>query len=309
MLKTDISSTSELVSVALAAERDAVQHYSGLAAKMCEFGNNEAGVLFEKLSSEARKHEKKLLEWAALQGLETTSGALPIRWDDPGVATHYDVQATDPYRCTPYKALAFAVHNQERAFRYYSYVSADSGDEDVCHYARVLARTELRRAASLRKRRRRAWHTQRSQQKNQPAFGPGVIHSITDLLAVTVCIEQFFTNLIDAAGHKYAQLRKLGISTRKCLSKHQKALDDGDQPGTEVTRALKKIAAWREQTMTESMDETATLRRLIADCDRSFVFYDSVVKLTRNEAVMLMAQDLSSLAMERIAELRRVTGT
>ena len=307
MFKTDIPSTSELVSIALAAERDAVQRYSGLAAKMNERGNNEAGVLFGKLSGEAREHEKKLIEWAGLEGLEVTAEALPISWEDPGVATHYDVQARDPYRCTPYKALAFAAHNQERAFRFYSYVSADSGDADVCHYARILARTELRRAASLRERRRRAWHAQRSLQRNQPALSPGVIYSIADLLAVTVCIEQFFSNLIDVAGHQYAELRNLAISTRKYLSTHQKALHDGDQPGTEVTRALKKIAAWREQTMVETKDATAALRRLIADCDRSFAFYDSVVKFTRDEPVMLMAQDLSSLAMERIAELRRVT--
>ncbi len=307
MVSTDIHSTSRLVSIALAAERDAVQRYSRLAAKMDQYENNESGVLFEELSDEAREHEKKLLEWATLEGLEITGETRPIGWDDPGVASHYDVQARDPYRSTPYKALAYAVHNEERAFRYYSYVAADSGDPDVCHYARILARTQLRRVASLREGRRRAWHEQRSLQGKQPGLAPGIVRSTVDLLAVTVCIEQFFINLIDLAGQDYEQLRNLAISTRKYLSEHERVLHEGGPPGKEVTSALKEIANWRKQTLSEKMGAANALRRLCADCDRSFAFYDSVVKSTRDEELMLMAQNLSGLAMERIAELRRVT--
>ena len=174
MISTDINSTSELVSIALAAERDAVFRYSGLAGKMNEHGNSEACALFNELSTEAREHEEKLAEWASLEEMAVSWEAQPIPWEDPGVAVHYDVQARDPYRCTPYKALAFAVHNEERAFRFYSYVAADSGDPDVCHYARVLARTELRRATALRDKRRRAWHVERKQQRARPRLGPAM---------------------------------------------------------------------------------------------------------------------------------------
>lgn len=307
MVRTDIHSTSRLVSIALAAERDAVQRYSGLAEKMSRFENDEAGSLFDELSGEAKQHEEKLAEWAELEGLNVTAETIPIGWEDPGVATHYDIQARDPYRCTPYKALAYAVHNEERAFRYYTYVAADSADADVCHYARVLARTELRRAASLRKRRRLAWHLQRDLQRKQPGLLPGIIQSTTDLLAVTACMEQYFINLIDVAQGGYPGVKNLAASTRKYLAEHQKILSEGESPGAGVTKALQNIANWRAKTLSDSNSALAALRRLCADCDRSFAFYDSVVKTTHNEEVMLIAQDLSSLAMERIAELRRVT--
>jgi hypothetical protein len=89
---------------------------------------------------------------------------------------------------------------------------------------------------------------------------------------------------------------------------HEKALHEGVSSGMGVSKLMKEIAIWREQILTETKDAATALRRLCADCDRSFAFYHSVVKTTRDESVMLKAQFLSSLAMERIAELRRVTG-
>ena len=131
MLGTDIQSTAELVSIALAAEREAVQRYSELASQMRQYGNDEAGALFERMADEERAHEKQLAEWATLSELAIMTDVGPVRWEDPGVATIYDAEAKDPDRCTPYKALAFAVHNEERAFRFYSYVAANSKDPDV----------------------------------------------------------------------------------------------------------------------------------------------------------------------------------
>lgn len=308
MLSIDIHSTAGLISIALAAEREAIRRYSELASKMREHGNDEAGALFERMIDEERAHEKQLMEWAALEGHVISTDVGPIRWEDPGVATIYDDEAKDPDQSTPYKALAFAVHNEERAFRFYSYVAAHSKDPDVRYHAEVLAHEELGHAALLRTLRRSAWHAQRSQPGTKPKIDPGVIHSIPDLLAATVCIEQFLAELMDVAGRELPDLKALAANTQEFLCACEKSLHEGDSPGTEVTTALKSIASWRERTLAATENAATALRRLCADCDRSFAFYDSVVTSAQDEAVMLMAQRLSTLALERIAELRRVTG-
>jgi rubrerythrin len=306
MLSTDIHSAAELVSIALAAEREAIRRYSELATSMREHGNAEAGALFERMIDEEQAHEKQLTEWAELEGLAISRDVGPIRWEDPGVATIYDAEAKDPDQSTPYKALAFAVHNEERAFRFYSYVAANSKDPGVRYHAEILAHEELGHAALLRAQRRRAWHAQRSQHGTEPKIDPGVINSIPDLLAATVCIEQFLADLMDAAGHELADLKTLAASTQEFLSTCEKALHEGDSPGAEITTALQSIASWRERTLIAAGNKAAALRLLSAGCDRNFAFYDSIVTSTQEESVMLMAQRFSTLALERIAELRRV---
>jgi rubrerythrin len=62
---------------------------------------------------------------------------------------------------TPYRALFIAVRNEERAFAFWSYVSAYSPNETIREYAEKMAREELRHASILRKERRHAYHERR----------------------------------------------------------------------------------------------------------------------------------------------------
>lgn len=308
MLGTDIQSSADLISVALAAEREAIRRYSELADRMRALGNDEAAALFERMIDEERAHEKQLTEWAALEDLPINRDIGPVRWEDPGVSTTYDAEATDPDQSTPYKALAFAVHNEERAFRFYSYVAANSRDPVVRSHAEVLAHEELGHAALLRAQRRRAWHAQRTQHGIEPKIDPGAINGIPDLLAATICIEQILADLIDAAGHEHTDLGTLASLTRELLSTCEKAQQEVVTPAAGLATALKSIASWRERTLAAAGNTAEALRLLSAGCDRNFAFYDSIVTSTRDESVMLMAQRFSGLALERIAELRTLTG-
>ncbi len=309
MPSTDIQSTEELVSIALAAEREAVRRYSELAAQMHEYGSTEVGALFERMAEEEREHEKQLIELANLSGIAIVKDMEPFSWEDPGIATIYDAEAKDPGQSTPYTALAFAVHNEERAFSFYSHVAANSSNPDVRYHAELFAHEELGHAALLRVHRRRAWHAQRNQQRTEPGINPEVIHSIPDLLVATVCIEQLLADLIDAAESEFPDLKVLEDNTREFMSTCEKSLHEGDSPGDEVTTALESVTSWREHLLAETGNAETALRRLCVNCDRSFVFYDSVVTQARDEAVMLMAQRFSLRALDRIAELRRATGT
>lgn len=59
---------------------------------------------------------------------------------------------------TPYRALAMAVRNEERAFAFWSYVAAYSKDSEIKQAAEAMAREELGHVSTMRKERRRAYH-------------------------------------------------------------------------------------------------------------------------------------------------------
>lgn len=308
MPSTDIHSTAELASIAIAGEREAIRRYSELASRMREYGNDEACALFEWMIDEERTQEKQLCEWANLENLAVDANIGPVRWNDPGVATIYDAAAIDPNRSTPYKALAFAVHNKERAFRFYAYVAATSKDPDVQTCAEMLAQEKLCRTAMLRAHRRRAWHVQRCRYGAEPKISPGAVSSVADLLAVIVCIEQCLVDLISTVVDEHPELQELVTSTQERLSTSTQALHDGDAPGAEITAALKSLTSWHARRIAVHEEGVAELQRLCVDCDRSFAFYDSVVASTQDESIMLMAQRLCAHSLQRLSVLRRLIG-
>ena len=305
-MNLEIRSTTKLISIALAAEREAIRRYAELAGKMKEDGHDKVGALFERMVVEEQAHEQKLTEWAALAGLVIDEDIEPVKWEDPGVATTYDAEAIDPHLSSPYKALAFAVHNEERGFRFYSYVAAHSNDPGVCEYAEILAREELGHAALLRGHRRRAWHAQRQRTEAEPDIDPATIHNTADLLAATVCIEQYIAPLMDALGNEYPDLKLLAAGTQEGLAKNEKTLLESDSPGTALAATLQSIASWRDRRSANPENSPGALRRLCGACNRSFEFYDAVVSLAEDESVMLAAQRQSATTLQRIAELRRL---
>ena len=168
MLSTKVKTTSDLMSIALQAEREAIRRYSELSVKMREAANEFAAALFERMVLEEQEHERLLLQWMAQEGIEENPKIDPVRWRDPNISTTYDDEARDPYQSSPYRALAFAVHNEEIAFRFYTHVAAESENETVRQYAEILAREELGHAALLRAERRLAYHAERKNNMVEP---------------------------------------------------------------------------------------------------------------------------------------------
>ena len=304
----DINSTADLISIALAGEREAIRRYAELAERMREQGNAEISTLYAGMVDEERKQEHQLTEWAELAGLAINTDIEPIRWDDPNVATIYDAQAVDPNQSTTYRALAFAAHNKERAFRFYAYVAATCTDPDVRAYAEMLAHEKLAHTALLRTRRRIAWHAQRNRYETEPRIDPGVIETTPDLLAAIVCIEEILVDLMHAATSESLDLQTLTASAQDLISSSNHELLAGSVASTEVTAALKSITSWYAQNSAAPDDGSTALQRLCTGCDRSFKFYDAVVASTQDEDILLMAQSLSLHAMERIMMLRQLNG-
>ena len=313
MLSTNVKNTGDLMSIALQAEREAIRRYSQLAANMHEANNDSAARLFERMVIEEQEHERLLLEWMVQENISENSEIGPINWRDPHVSTAYDEEARDPCYSTPYRALAFAVHNEEIAFRFYTHVAAESENEAVRKYAEILAREELGHAALLRAERRRAYHAEREARTVEPMLDPTAIHNEADLLTAAIHIDHYLAdemNMIDTDSPKIDSLIR---RTRQEISRNEcalggKAQNNEELPGKDIARNLETVKSYNMRMEENANSPDSRLQRLWACCDRSFAFYDAIVETTLDETIMLAAQRLSSSALDRIGILKQELG-
>ena len=309
MLTTDVQTASDLMSIALHAEREAIRRYIRLAEDMRRHGNQEAASLFERMIEEEREHERLIEEWAQLEGIQLRTDIGPVVWEDPQVPTVYDLEAVEPAYSSPYRALAFAVHNEERAFHFYAQVAATADHENVREYAETLAREELGHAALLRTMRRRAWRAEREAGRDEPDIDPAIIHTLADLFAVAHSAEHCLADNLAVLADKRPELEKIGAAMHGTMADIEARLNAAGEPGEAAARAVEAIEDYKGKTASISDDPDALLQRLRSDSDRCFAFYDTVVTHARDEAVMLAAQKLSESVLSRIDLLRDPVGT
>ena len=308
MLSTNVKTTGDLMSIALQAEREAIRRYSDLAEEMREGNNESAAALFERMVIEEQEHERLLLEWMEQENIDENPEIGSISWRDPNISTTYDDEARDPYYSTPYRALAFAVHNEEIAFRFYTHVAAESDNEAVCKYAEILAREELGHAALLRAERRRAYHAEREANVIEPRLDPKTVHNEADLLAAAIHIDHYLADEMKMFTSDSPEINSLEKETRQQIVSNENALSSKPSPGEDITRSLEKIKSYNSTMAENSDDPDSRLQRLCACCDRSFAFYDTVVETADDETIMLTAQKLTSSALDRIGILKQALG-
>ena len=309
MLNIEVKTTSDLMSIALYAEHEAVRRYARLAETMHRHGNQEAAAMFERMVEEEQAHEHMIEEWAKLEGVELRTDIGPVVWEDPQVPTDYDGEAVDPEYSSPYRALAFAVHNEERAFRFYIYVAATANDETMREHAETLAKEELGHASLLRAMRRRAWRAEKQTGHDEPGVEPRIIHTLADLLSVAASADHCLIDNVETIADSYPELGLFRAATNSILTDTKARLKSAGKPGMDVVRAIESIENYRRKTASLSDDPDALQQRLRTDSDRYFAFYDAVVTHTRDEAVMLAAQKLSESMLERISLLQDITKT
>jgi rubrerythrin len=310
MLSTRVKTTADLMSIALQAEREAIRRYTELSTRTREAGNESAAALFDRMVIEEKEHERLLLEWMARESIDANPGIGPISWRDPGVSTTYDDEARNPHHSTPYKALAFAVHNEEIAFRFYTHVASESDNEAVRKYAEILAREELGHAALLRAERRRAYHAERNASPAQPVLDPRSINSEADLLTVAIHIDQRLTATMNTITTDSPQLDALAREVQQQISSNENALailarSNSGMAADEIHGKLAQLDSCHQQTAEKTTNPD--LQRLSIYCDRSFAFYDAIVESTADEATMVAAQRLTSSALDRIGMLKQVS--
>jgi rubrerythrin len=309
MSSVHVNSIADLLSIALQAEHEAVRRYTQLAAIMREGNNTSAADLFERMVHEEEEHERLLQQWMAQDDIPVNAAIGPVRWRDPNVPKVYNEEACDPYYSTPYRALAFAVHNEEIAFRFYTHVAANTDDKEVRRYAEILAREELGHAALLRAERRRAYHAERLSDKRRTGLDPAAVHNIADLLTAAVEIESHMLTAMKSIEREIPAIAALASEMRQQIDDHRTQLDKLPTAGAAMRQILEQI--WQDdvQAQPKPDDPDAVIARLYADGDRSFAFYDAVVERADDENVMLTAQALASSALDRIETLKQLTGS
>ena len=313
MLSTRVKTARDLMSIALQAEHEAIKRYSQLASNMREAGNESAAALFERMVAEEQEHERLLLAWMAKESIHPNPDIGPIRWRDPQVSTTYNDEARDPHYSTPYKALAFAVNNEENAFRFYTHVAAESDNEAVRKYAEILAREELGHAALLRAERRLAFHAERETSAAEPGADPRNIQNEIELLAAAIQIDRYIADAIGKIDNDSAQLITLAREVQQQVNNNENALnrmapDYGGLTGAAIPMTLTPADSNEASTEGELVHPGSDLQRLSIYCDQSFAFYDAIVESTTDESMMRTAQSLTSSALDRIGILKQLAG-
>lgn len=153
-----LHSLDELFALANAMEHEAATKYAELAEEMQRQRRLDLAAVFADLAAAEREHVDSVQRWSRSRRGKPPDPTL-VRWEAPET---FDKDAAAEIRTsrlmTPYRALAMAVQNEERAFAFWSYVAAFSGDPEIKKAAEAMAREELGHVSTLRKERRRAYH-------------------------------------------------------------------------------------------------------------------------------------------------------
>lgn len=306
MLSFNVKTTRDLMTIALQAEREAIRRYGELQQKMQQFDNQPATQLFQRMVDEEKAHETLLQQWMEKLQLDENPAIAPVRWHDPNIPSVYNEEARDPVYSTPYRALAFAVHNEEIAFRFYTHVAANSTDSEIREFAEVLAREELGHAALLRSERRRAFHNERQHPHVEPRLNPAMVRTLGDLLQFTVFIDEHQGSQL-ATLDTTEVVAQLDTSIRHNLDDCKQQLERLHQNNPDITESLSALEDYYQSLDIRDKPAGYRLCRLLSNCDHAFSFYDGVVENSRDEETMLLAQKLSSLMLDRIALLKTVS--
>lgn len=305
MLSFKVKTPRDLMTIALQAEREAIRRYSELQIKMRQFDNQPATQLFARMVDEEKSHEKLLLEWMNKLQLDENPEIGPISWQDPNVLSVYNREARDPVYSSPYRALAFAVHNEEIAFSFYTHVAANTDDNEIREFAEVLAREELGHAALLRSERRRAFHTERQDPHTEPRLNPELITTRCDMLQCAVLIDECLADqlsTLDTTG----VTSQLNDSIQHNLDDCKQQLVGCNLQNPEISTYLERLAKYYKSLDIHHKPEGYKLSRLLSNCDHAFSFYDGVVENSRDEETMLLAQKLTSQMLDRIGLIKSI---
>jgi rubrerythrin len=170
-----LRSLDELFALAHAMEAEAANRYGELAEEMRRQNKPDLAVVFAQLAAAEREHVESVSRWS-----QARRGRLPdptlVRWEAPETFDQETATEVKTSRLmTPYRALAMAVRNEERAFAFWSYLAAYSEDPEIKKASETMANEELGHVATLRKERRRAYH-----REHDARGGDGTVQSRVD---------------------------------------------------------------------------------------------------------------------------------
>lgn len=283
----DVGSVEELMDIATGMEHEAATRYDQLATRMERQGDADMATLFRCMAELERDHERGIGRWAEREGRRRPLPA-HFAWRMP--ETFDDAEANV---LTPYRALGIAVRNEERAFAFYSYLSALARDGTIRGRAEALAREELNHVAELRKMRRKAFHVGRP-----PSSAPRA-RSIAELRAIAAGFDRGAEEVDRVV---VAALARVGANDAAVLFYRPEPAPQTDAPASAAVEAARASGVLRTGALTPK----GALALALRDADEVADAFLAMAEQATDEALLREAQRMAEHAMGRAALVRSV---
>lgn len=290
-----VTSVAELMAIAKVMEDEAARRYRDLASRMKLRHEDHLAELFGFLAEIEGKHADKIEERAHARGAAPLA-VLPIDWQVPET---FDEEEGASRLLTPYRALALAVRNEDRAFAFYSYIAADAPDESSRRLAEELAKDELDHARLLRRERRLAFRREkRASHAGEPR---GIPETLPELWRLAAEEES------RAARYHRAFAATLGTRDPAAAALFSRAAADEELHASQAETKLGRTGAPQQSRAAASAEEAtlgdATLEDALRLLEEGFERYSDIAERSRDEAVMNEAQQLAEAAVKRLSLL------
>jgi len=275
-----VRSLDEFFALAHAIETDAAARYSETARQLRHRGSNALADLFDRLAGAGRGHVSQITSWAAHRGEKSSVEARPP-WPIPDTFDAPPDEVAQSKLLTPYRALASAVRQEERAFAFWTYVSAHAEKRDVKEAAERMALEELEHVSVLRRERRKTFHAQ---------WPVAEIAERRVTAAVLAAKERRLAELIEQSptlsGGRDEWACMIVLASRDTASKLD-ALEAMKHP----TLSLPRLPA-------DLSDDPLAISELLVEA------YLNLADASKDANVVRLAQDLAGAAIYRLATLR-----
>jgi len=272
-----VHSLAELFAIAHAMESDAASQYAETARLLRQRGGGPLGDLFEQLAAAAMERVKQIEERARTRG-----GVPQVDWTPPWpVPDTFDMrpeEAGQSRMLTPYTALAAAVHREERAFAFWSYVSAHAERADVRNTAEMMAHEELQQVSLLRRERRKAFHDER---QGRGSTEPSVT-TLQDLAILERGLATQFESRAAAFPTATVEWRALASQAGTMADRLMQVQADFSLPGG----------------IPDFHDDVLAQAEFLVDA------YLRIADFGKDENLVSAAQELAAQAISRVAKLR-----
>ncbi|HVZ03611.1 ferritin family protein [Hyphomicrobium sp.] len=268
-----IRTMSEFFALARAMETDAARRYTQTAQALRRQNASALADLFEELAKVELGHVEQVEEWAEHRA---TIGGTDAPWPIPDTFDASLEEIVQSNLMTPYRALASAVHHEQRSFAFWTYVAAHA-DGEVKKAAERMASEELEHISLLRRERRKAFHADRRRAGSAQAT-----------LATLATVERHLADLVGeraARGFKAAEIGPIATQSRDAAAR----LD-----------ALEKIARPKFSTVALPSNRENDIASL---CEYLAEAYLRLAENSRNEQVLIAAQELAKSAISRLEKM------
>ncbi len=286
----------EVAALALALEREAQRRFLTFAEDAREIASPEVGSLLGRIAAEHGERADRLGA-----GQDEPLRIPEATWSQ--LFAEEETVVCDRVGLTPYKVLAYAVTLAQRSFTLYSYLAGAAQDPAARDSAERRAGDELLRAAELRRERRRAYRVERRSPAVEPYPPPALVETLADLIAAALVVEEALNRRLAEALEADPELSPSLDATRCQVEGLQRQRETAGQPAGALVEALVRLAQAAPTGDLHAEDRAVLRRRLLTECQYAFRFYDAVASTAASEAVLLKAQDLCRVALERVKRL------